>query len=297
MRRSKQQEQALAEFNAIAGKWQDQSTATGEYSLIRDRNRVVSNILRQESKMCSFLDVGCGTGQLVEEASKLGRDATGIDFSESMIRICEDNKRISGAKARYISASFFEYNFHKSSFDLISALGFIEYISTKALDELFKRVGALLNSEGTFAIGSRNRIFNVFSRNAYTLLEEKLNNFDNLQDQATALENSTTQQQAMDTLETFEQLEKQPDRHPATNIDVDVRFQYSPADLCRRLRNYGFLPVSIHPVHYHAFPVSIKTDFPEAHEAVAELVEEIGGDDQRMVPRSSTFVIVAKTRT
>ena len=91
-----------------------------------------------------------------------------------MIRICEDNKRISGAKARYISASFFEYNFDKLSFDLISALGFIEYISTKALDELFKRVGALLNSEGTFAIGSRNRIFNVFSRNAYTLLEEKL---------------------------------------------------------------------------------------------------------------------------
>ena len=87
-------------------KWQERTSASETYSLIHGRNRVVLKILRQTSKKRKFLDVGCGTGQLVREASQLGHDATGIDFSRSMINICEGNKNTSGDKSNYISTSF-----------------------------------------------------------------------------------------------------------------------------------------------------------------------------------------------
>ena len=125
----------------------------------------------------------------------------------------------------------------------------------------------------------------------------ELGNLQNLQQQCTALENSATQCQALDMLKPLGKLEIHPTRHPTRNINVDVRYQYSPADLCMRLRTHGFRPIKIIPVHYHALPLTASADYRGAHDAIAELVENIAGDDQRMVPRSSTFIVTAKKGT
>ena len=81
-----QQLQAQSVFNKTADLWQQKSQGSETYSLIQDRNELVLSELLTFPTESKFMDVGCGTGQLVMEAARNGYSATGIDYSESMIK-------------------------------------------------------------------------------------------------------------------------------------------------------------------------------------------------------------------
>jgi len=87
---NKQQQQTKSFFKKAANDWQSKAKNLG-YGIINDRHQAVHKTLKLYPKGSSLLDIGCGTGQLAIEASKIGYKASGIDFADEMISIAKNN--------------------------------------------------------------------------------------------------------------------------------------------------------------------------------------------------------------
>lgn len=287
-----QQGQTREYFRSAAADWQRKSVNDlGAYSVIEGRNRAVLDVLDRTVGAQRFLDVGCGTGQLVIEAARRGLEAEGIDFAPEMVAQCEVNANAAGVSARFVDGSFFDVDFDDRGYDVISAQGFIEYISPDQTDEFLRRCGRMLRPGGALALGSRNRLFNAFSLNDFTRLETETGVLVALVAEATALQSSAVIEDALRALQPHERIDPQRDRHPRTGIPVETRYQYSPADLAYRLRRSGLTPRMLYPVHFHGLPTSLKAEHPDLHSQLASMAADIGFRDHRLVPFSSTFVI------
>jgi SAM-dependent methyltransferase len=287
-----QQAQTLKYFQANADDWQARSSgALDKYSVIEGRSRAVLAVAGRAAAGSRFLDVGCGTGQLVLEMAKRGFKSEGIDFAEDMIALCEENKRAAGSQAQFVCNSFFDVDYGADAYDLISAQGFIEYLSPDEMTEFFRRSHRMLRDGGALVVGSRNRIFNVVSLNDFTVMEIGLGTVDLLLCEAIAFNTSTSQAEAFAALRRLERIDPQSGQHPLTEIQVNVRHQYAPADLVCRLRSLGFVPRTVFPVHYHGLSPAVKAGNPEFHSRLAQAVAELGTVDQRLVPFCSTFVL------
>lgn len=290
-----QQEQTRRYFRSAAADWQDRSLeAAGRYSVIEGRNQAVLDVISRTEGAARFLDVGCGTGQLVIAAAGRGVEAEGIDFADEMIVQCNANAKAAGVSARFHRGSFFEARYEDEAYDVISAQGFIEYISPDETDEFFRRCARMLRPGGALAVGSRNRLFNAFSLNAFTSLESDLGTLGTLIAEATTLHCCSTMEAALAALRRHERIDPQPDRHPVTGVPVEARYQYAPADLIYRVRHCGLTPSMLFPVHFHGFPPSIKSEHPELHHQLALVAAEIGARDHRLMPFCSSFVLEAR---
>lgn len=290
-----QQKQTLDYFSANADDWQKKATQK-QYSVIDNRHAAVLETIKRHGAVKHFLDVGCGTGQLVLEVAKLGVNAEGIDFSSEMITKCEENKGVTKLPVNFNCGSFFDLSLPASTYDVISAQGFIEYISLEELDVFFATCFQTLAAGGFLALGSRNRLFNIHSLNDFTLLELHLNTEKLLLAESVALQTSLTQDEAITNLYAVESIYPQPESHPVTGIKVDTRYQFSPADLMARMRKHGFKPTAVYPVHYHGLPLGAIKEEPMAslHKDLAKLVLKDKICDARYVPYSSSFVIEAR---
>jgi len=285
-----QQNQARANFTETADAWQHKSEDEREYSLIQNRNSIVLGKLLNFPQHAKFLDIGCGTGQLAIQAACHGYHATGIDYSETMIKHCIDNAMKVGASVQFKYLSIFDFPTTNKTFDLISALGFIEYLSQPQLALFFQKTSEMLPRGGKLLIGTRNRLFNVTSLNQFTNIERELGNFDNLLRQAMAFQSVSSTDKNFDFLEEFASIEAQPEVHPHTGVKVDTRYQYSPGEIYARLKMEGYKLDRIYPVHYHAFPPSVKEDYIADHEKVARFVQEHASSDMRLIPWCSTLI-------
>lgn len=290
-----QQRQTLDYFSANVDDWQKKATQK-QYSVIENRHAAVFVAIKRHGAVKRFLDIGCGTGQLVLDVSRLGVNAEGIDFSSEMIAKCEVNKGDTKLPAKFSCGSIFDASLPISTYDVISAQGFIEYISLEELDIFFATCFQALTTGGSLALGSRNRLFNIHSLNDFTLLELNLNTEKLLLAESVALQNSLTQDEAISNLHAVESIYPQPEFHPITGIKVDTRYQFSPGDLMARMRKHGFKPVAVYPVHFHGFPLStIKEEsVASLHKDLAELIMREKIYEARYVPFSSSFVIEAK---
>lgn len=290
-----QQQQTKAYFEQVAEDWQSHA-AGGEhgYNLVEARNNTVLSSIAKQDGVKRFLDVGCGTGQLVLQVAGKGIEAVGIDFAKDMIAHCESNREAAGVAATFLHASFFDLPLQADRFDVISALGFIEYISPEQLEEFLGRCFALLRGGGVLLVGSRNRLFNAVSLNEFTELEMALGTLDDLVTEAITLHLSASQGQALEALRKHERIYPQPATHPTTGIGVASRYQYSPAELSKRLRGQGFSPQTLFPIHFHGLPTAMKPDYPDVHSGLAALVEKVAPLDPRLLPYCSTFVLEAR---
>jgi 2-polyprenyl-3-methyl-5-hydroxy-6-metoxy-1,4-benzoquinol methylase len=286
-----QQEQTKDYFERFAADWQRKSTAEQTFATIRARNQAVLHVVSSKRGVRDFLDVGCGTGQLVIEAARRGVRSTGLDFAADMIAQCEANRSNAQVQAEFITASFFDFADSAASYDVISAQGFIEYISLEQLDDFLRRAFAMLRPGGALVVGSRNRLFNVISLNAFTQMEIKLGTIGRLIEESIVWRLSLSQEAAFEALRPFEDIDPQPDSHPATNIEVSVRYQFAPSDLVARGRQHGFVPNMLFPIHYHGIPVKISDDHPRMHLELATIIDRVAPLDQRLAPYSSSFVL------
>jgi 2-polyprenyl-3-methyl-5-hydroxy-6-metoxy-1,4-benzoquinol methylase len=283
-----QQTQARTYFDDSARDWQSEAEGrTNEYNIIEARNRAALDIVSRFSTISAFLDVGCGTGQLAIEVAKRGIRSVGLDFAPDMIRIAKENNAKQGSDALFVCSSFLESQCAPASYDVISAQGLIEYISLDALEVFLDRCSAALRAGGSLALGSRNRLFNVVSLNLFTQMEVELGTIDRLIKESVCF-GASASSELFANLGAHERIDPQPLSHPGTGIGVDVRYQFSPAELIKRAKRYGFTPNAIYPIHFHALPISFKHEHPNLHIEIAKLA---GLKDHRLVPYSSSFVL------
>lgn len=290
-----QQDQTLDFFNAFAGDWQRKATSE-TYSVIENRHAAVLKVMEAFGSGASLLDVGCGTGQLAIEASSRGWKALGIDFASEMIALSKSNNSVAEGNAQFECVSVFDLKATSDSFDVISAQGFVEYISLQQFDEFLDLVKPLLTNRGSLVLGSRNRLFNLHTLNEFTEIERQLGTIDRLVEESCILQTSSTQHEALSKLKKLKYEYEQPKSHPITGIGVETRYQFTPGDLITRLARHGLQVVGIYPVHFHALPLSV-TDNQGAsaiQNYLARFALEHWITLQNLVPYCSSFVIEAK---
>jgi len=291
-----QKQETLLYFNKGAQEWQLKAEGnTQAVNVIAQRNHTVIRVMQNLDIVRRALDIGCGTGDLVLEMAAMGVEAIGVDFAAQMIEACNAKKRQRNVEnATFYCESFFDFCYTGEPLDLISALGFIEYISAAELELMIGECAKLLRPGAALVIGSRNRLFNVFSLNDYTRLELELGIVDNLLQEAVALSSSADVLTFIEAVSSISKRLPQPPLHPHTGIGVTVRFQYTPGELMLLLREAGFLTEGIAPIHYHGMPATLKKDYMSLHLQAATLMNECSPHDHRLVPYSSSFVITAR---
>ena len=172
---NRQQEETLNYFRQVAKEWSQKAEGLfkQKVNVIEQRNNYVVDVSKEVNAK-KVLDVGCGSGDLAISLASNGIQCLGLDFSDEMIN---EAKRKTPSKAKELLSfecgSFFDFSNANSSFDLVSANGFIEYISLEQLDEFISKSRELLTKNGSLVFGSRNRLFNIFSLNAFTEVEIK----------------------------------------------------------------------------------------------------------------------------
>ncbi|MDA7546258.1 class I SAM-dependent methyltransferase [Alphaproteobacteria bacterium] len=290
----KQQEQAKTFFKDHAFEWQKKASDR-VYNVIDDRHRAVHKTLSNYKKNSSLLDIGCGTGQLAIEAVANGYFALGVDFAEEMIEQAKINALKSKSSAKFEIETIFDF-YPKNKFDVISAMGFIEYISLQQLDFLLNFCYKNTNNKGSVSIGSRNRLFNLTTFNEYTKLEEKLGSINELMDESSICFSSENKIEFLNAMRNYIGSAGliQNESHPLTSIGVETRYQFTPSDLMHRIEKHGFEVTNIYPVNYHAFSPSIKKEeIFLFRKNIAKIVSEEYQTDFSLIPNSSSFVMEA----
>lgn len=289
---NKQQDEALDYFKAHAEDWKRKTESSDEYKVntIEQRNGYVLKVLNNRFKEGYMLDVGCGTGNLVCDAAQLGIEAVGVDYAQEMIDFAiktAQDRRL--RKANFECCSIFDFNLHHGKYNIISANGFIEYISQDDLNQFLDLVSVALAPRGSFVVGSRNRLFNIFSNNAFTLNEIAESDFELLLKEAIALASGVD----IEKLIKMEcaALQKSDTKHEKTGIDVQSRFQYTPVQLIHMLSDRDLKPVDVYPIHIHGEPPTFKNKRPAVHAAISNLLQTFADRSPELIPISSSFML------
>ena len=100
------------------------------------------------------LDIGCGGGFLSNALGAQGHRVTGIDLSAKSLEVAA--KRDATKSVRYMQLDAFALPFPDQSFDVISAMDFLEHIETPK--QIVQEAARLLRPNGLF-------FFHTFNRN------------------------------------------------------------------------------------------------------------------------------------
>ena len=113
------------DFDVIADTY-DKWYETAEGAMYdRLEKKAVSRFLRQNAQGMKLLEVGCGTGHWSQFFSDCGFEVTGVDISESMIKVAQ-SKNI--ANASFQIADGHSLPFKDNSFDVTVAITTLEFV-------------------------------------------------------------------------------------------------------------------------------------------------------------------------
>jgi 2-polyprenyl-3-methyl-5-hydroxy-6-metoxy-1,4-benzoquinol methylase len=289
-----QQEETLSYFKEHADEWQNKAKdlSDNKVNVIKQRNGYVTDIIKARKVTESILDVGCGTGDLVCELSKQGIKSTGVDFSQDMINIAlgkiqEDLINNTNFKC----CSIFDFDLSSTIYDVICANGFIEYISKDELVKLLDIVYKALSSNGSLILGSRNRLFNIFSLNSFTKNELSEGFVETFIEESIALAANKTIEEIM--MLKSAPVQNSNEKHTKTGIDVGTRFQYSPLQLIKILNDCGFKVLEIFPINIHCTPPIFKETLPDTHATISNMLQIHAKEHQELIPFASSFMLHA----
>lgn len=292
---TKQQREALDYFRRHAEDWRSKAGGhdSAEVNVIEQRNEYVLQVAVERTAMRSFLDVGCGTGELVCHIARRGVDAMGVDYASEMIGLASKKAQGEGiTRAKFLCCSIFDFEMQHESYDLISANGFIEYVSQQEMRTFFDLVSQALAPGGSFVVGSRNRLFNLVSMNDFTLQETQAGSIDLLMREAVKW---TTAKEMIGVMGAeCAPLQAPETEHTKTGIDVTTRFQYSPFQLINVLQDKGLRAVEVYPVHIHGVTPAFKQTNTEIHGSIANLLQRHARHNTQLLAHASTFMLHVK---
>ena len=146
-----QQKQTREFFDGFSKGWSRnaKSNYNDFVNIVKIRNMYCeSQAKKYLKKNGKILDVGCGSGDLVVSLLQKKYDCFGLDFAKGMITKAKNHaKKLNFDSNRFTLSSFFDFN-SKEKFDMVSANGVIEYISTDELDQFIKKAGKILKKDG-----------------------------------------------------------------------------------------------------------------------------------------------------
>lgn len=260
-----------------------------------ERRTYVHHVAGRISSLRDFLDIGCGSGELVFELAKKGVNAWGIDFAPRMIELCEEqNAQQRYENCHFVKGSIFDDKEWTTHFDLISALGFIEYVSPNELESLLELIRNLLRLDGSLVISSRNRLLNIYSSNDFTIEEMSAGTLETIVGESIAIVSAESLDVCIDDLRKLQTPARQIARFPErAGIEVETRFQYTPAQLVQLIERHGFHVVALSPVNYHGLPPSLKDAWPDAHTAIKRTVMPRLTECHHAIPYGSVFMVHA----
>jgi 2-polyprenyl-3-methyl-5-hydroxy-6-metoxy-1,4-benzoquinol methylase len=284
-----QQKQTKFFFEKDAKNWSRKSDFKKNKILntIQERNFYVLNQAKKY-KLKTLLDIGCGSGDLCFEAAKFMNKSVGIDFSNNMIKIA--NKNFKRKNLKFLNEDFLEFKL-KEKFEIISANGFIEYISINDIKKFLKISKNLLTKNGYLTFGTRNKLFNLFSLNKFSLNEYEKKKFGQFYKESIWLNNLS--------LKKFinlksQNINKASSKQPKTGINVDVRHQFSPLQIIGLLKKENFKVIDFFPINYHPVPPSqLMTDI-ERQKFSNYIYYKKVKNKLPFIPFSSSFMVLAK---
>ena len=122
----------------------------GKFEQLIDKFQMVIELLDLK-KSDSYLDIGCGRGELVIYHALNGGKATGVDFSDEAIKLATVKAGELKADCRFLISSFEKLN-EDTRFDRITSIDFIEHISAVEGMVFFRKCYNLLNPGGRLVI-------------------------------------------------------------------------------------------------------------------------------------------------
>jgi len=285
-----QQEQTKFYFDKSAKDWQKKSNNLSiKIPVIQQRNSyVLEHIKKSKKKIKNFIDIGCGTGELVFEISKKEINSLGVDFSEKMISHCN---KYSNKFSNFLCSDVLNLSLSKK-YDLMAANGFIEYISLIELNKFLKNSHKVLSKNAVMIFSVRNRLFNILSLNQFTKPELKPALVSKLLHECLFF----IEKKNLNELENLPTIDFQKSNftHANTGIGVTSRFQYTPSQIYKILKKNNFKLLDIVGINTHLFPRNINSNVKEKNDIYFDINQPYKFGSLDNIPFSSTFMVKAK---
>ena len=115
------------------GSWYDQERISGYYALI---NELETAAVLEHARDKTILEIGCGTGIILEKTSNIASEAVGIDLSEGMLAAAQKK----GLKVQKANAT--SLPFRDNRFDLVYSFKVLAHIPeiSQAISEIVRVV-------------------------------------------------------------------------------------------------------------------------------------------------------------
>ena len=147
------------DYNVIADVYAKDSSAVETY-----KEHIDSFVSKLKGKR--VLDVACGAGLATAYLTKLGLDATGLDFAENLINIAKDNS----PQTKFVVADICDYK-SKEKFDGIFTKDALFHLPDRDLKKVIKKFYNLLSNGGRLCI-----ILDIPNQAGEQILVEPLDN-------------------------------------------------------------------------------------------------------------------------
>jgi ubiquinone/menaquinone biosynthesis C-methylase UbiE len=128
--------------------------------------------LAEVSAGMRVLDVGCGRGEILRHAARLGADAIGIDYAEVAVRmsrqVIEPLEGVAPGKVAVGLADAKKLPFRDQSFDRVLMFDVVEHLHPWELDHALAEVRRVLKPDGRFIVHTAPNVW--YDRYAYPLV-------------------------------------------------------------------------------------------------------------------------------
>lgn len=246
------------------------------------RNFEIANYLKDKNKKSKILDIGCADGKLMEDFINLGfQDLSGIDNSENMISIAKKKLKKNNLNLNFYTQDVEKIKL-KDKYNIITAIGLIEYLNN--INKFSIKIDSLLKKNGILIIESRNKLFNLYSSNRYTLNDKK--KLDKYFEEVTNFEKEfKTKELEQITINVIKKINEYSKIHKKTNHKIIQKKvaqipltlpQYTPKEIDKIFLKKNYRKIKNIFYHAHLFPPNFSKYMPQLFNKIGVIMQPYG---------------------